>query len=594
MKPFSFKKRINIIFFAVVCALIAINPFPLWMFEYRVQDELFQQPSAMHPSIVVVGIDEHSLATFGPFGEWPRSLMADAVNILNTYENERPAVIAIDVLYSHLGRDALADEALVDAVRNAENIVMASRLELGFDTMAMSLNLSPIALETPFDALLPYVEHGLVNGIFERDGFIRNALLHTQFRGEQLYSFPVAIAAMYMGVEPSQLHLFIQENTETYIRYTETPGAFSQFSFADIFEDDFQPWWWTGKIILIGPYSAGMMDHYLVPISHNETMFGVEIHANVTQQILDGAFKQTVPNWARILIVTMFLYVSMNLGKILDIRMLLVLFVTVGIAYAFLARLVFTLGYVLPVLVPLLVLGLVFIYYLVYKYILQTLEKIHLRSVLGKYVAPELVDSLIKSNEIDSNAVGHKKHVAIMFVDVRDFTPIAENLRDTPEVTVEILNECLELASTSIFNNGGSIDKFMGDASMALFNGFVPLDDYIYKAVKAAWEIVQNTPNLNISVKKHLDEDINFGIGIHCGEVIVGNLGPAFRKDYTAIGDAVNIAARLESQAKRSQVLISSEVYDILKDRIECEPVGKMYLRGKSEPIEAFSLTGLK
>lgn len=594
MNPYKFEKRINIIFFACIWALIVLNPFPLWMFEYRVQDEVFQRPGVMNPNIVVIGIDEHSLATFGPFGEWPRSLMAEAINILNRYEDERPAVIAIDILYSHEGRNTSADEALVDAVRGADNIVMASRLELGFDTLAMSLDLTPITLETPFNALLPYVEHGLVNGIFERDGFIRNSLLHTDFHGETLYSFPVAVAAMYMGVEPHSLHPFIQNNTETYIQYAETPGGFRQLSFADIFEDSFEPWWWAGKIIIIGPYSAGMMDHYLVPIAHDQAMFGVEIHANVIQQILDGTFKQTVSGWVRTLIITMFLYIGLNIGKFLDIRITLGLFVGVGAAYVLLARLFFTMGYVLPVLAPLLVLGLVFLYCLAYKYILLMLEKIHLRSIFGKYIAPELVDSLIESGEADSNAVGHRKHIAIMFVDVRDFTPIAESLRDTPDAIVETLNECLELTSSAVFNNGGSIDKFMGDSSMALFNGFVPLDDYVYKAVKAAWEIIQGTPAINSSAKKHVSTNIEFGIGIHCGEAIVGNLGPSFRKDYTAIGDAVNIASRLESNAKRSQVLISSEVYDILKDRIECKPMGEMYFQGKSMPVKAFALIGFK
>jgi len=594
MKPYKFEKRINIIFFVCIWALVVLNPFPLWMFEYRVQDAVFQRPGVVNPQIVVVGIDEHSLATFGPFGEWPRSLMADAINILNQYEDERPAVIAIDVLYSHSGRDYIADAALVDAVRGAGNIVMASRFELGFDTSAMSLELVPISLEAPFDALLPYVEFGLVNGIFERDGFIRNAPLRAYFQEETFYSFPVVTAAMYMGVEPALLHPFIQNNTETYIRYAEAPGEFRQLSFADIFEDNFEPWWWAGKIIIIGPYSAGMMDHYLVPITHDEAMFGVEIHANVIQQILDGAFKQTIPEWVRVLLITIFLYASLNLGKALGIRTTLGLFVGVGAVYILLARLLFILGYVTPVLAPLLVLGLVFLYCLVYKYILLMLEKIHLRSIFGKYVAPELVDSLIESGEADSNAVGYKKHVAIMFVDVRNFTPIAESLRDTPEAIVETLNECLELTSSAVFNNGGSIDKFIGDSSMALFNGFVPLEDYVYKAVKAAWEIVQGTPALNASVKKHINTNIDFGIGIHCGEVIVGNLGPSFRKDYTAIGDAVNVAARLESNAKRSQVLISSEVYDILKDRIECEPMGEMYFRGKSAPVEVFALIGFK
>ncbi|MCL2227516.1 MAG: adenylate/guanylate cyclase domain-containing protein [Oscillospiraceae bacterium] len=128
---------------------------------------------------------------------------------------------------------------------------------------------------------------------------------------------------------------------------------------------------------------------------------------------------------------------------------------------------------------------------------------------------------------------------------------------------------------------------------MVLFNGFVPLEDYIYKAVKAAWDMVSGAAAVNESIRVHYGIDLAFGIGVHCGEAIVGNLGPSFRKDYTAIGDAVNTAARLESNAKESQVLISRDVFDALRGRIEAESVGEIPLKGKSVPLEVFLLKGL-
>ena len=128
---------------------------------------------------------------------------------------------------------------------------------------------------------------------------------------------------------------------------------------------------------------------------------------------------------------------------------------------------------------------------------------------------------------------------------------------------------------------------------MALFNGFVNLDDYVYKAVKAAWDMVEGAAAVNEAIKTKYGIDIGFGVGIHCGSAIVGNLGPSFRKDYTAIGDTVNTAARLESNAERSQVLISREVYDLLGDRIEAESIGEIPLKGKSVPLEVFALTGV-
>ena len=199
----------------------------------------------------------------------------------------------------------------------------------------------------------------------------------------------------------------------------------------------------------------------------------------------------------------------------------------------------------------------------------------------------------MKSGEANSDEVGVKKDIAVLFVDIRGFTKISEALDDNPEQIIQILNEYLKLTSTSVFNNGGSVDKFIGDATMALFNGFVPLDDYVYKAVKAALDIVKDACALNAQLKDKYGVDIGFGMGVNCGKAVVGNLGPSFRKDYTAIGNTVNTAARLESNAKRSQVLISRDVYDIVKDRITCESVGEIPLKGKNIKFEVFSVTGL-
>ena len=197
----------------------------------------------------------------------------------------------------------------------------------------------------------------------------------------------------------------------------------------------------------------------------------------------------------------------------------------------------------------------------------------------------------METGEANSDEVGVLKDIAVLFVDIRGFTPMTEALKGYPGLIVKILNEYLELTSSAVFNNGGSVDKFIGDATMALFNGFVPLDDYVYKAVKAAWDIVQGATEVNASIKEKYGVDVGFGVGVNCGDAIVGNLGPSFRKDYTAIGDTVNTAARLESNAKRSEVLISKNVYELVKDRVKAVSVGEIPLKGKSEKLEVFSVT---
>jgi len=576
---------------ATLLLLVFIPVNPLWMLEYRAQDMALQRPGLLHPDIIVVGIDAITLSEFGTFWHWSRPRVAEAINILNSDpDGARPAVIGIDILFSEQGLIEEHDLMLVDALRDADNVVLASSIEIGDDPELMLLD-TIIGHQKPFPELLPYAPHGLVNGIFDRDGFLRHALLWERYHSEKLYSFPVVVAMKYLGItEPDS---FIRENAEMFLRYTGEPGDFFWFSFSDIFEPDFDPLIFDDAIVLIGPYALGMMDHYPVPIQHEAPMYGVEILANVTQAILDEAFKLRAPVWADRLIVAAFIVFGMLIGEILKLRRTLIIFLAAAVGYYFAALTIFGQGIVLPVLTPPLMLGLVFLYQFTYQYIIQAAEKSRLRATFGKYVAPEIVNTLIKSGEADSDATERKKHIAVMFVDVRGFTAMTESLRDTPEHIVRTLNEYLELTSTAVFNNGGSVDKFIGDATMALFNGFVPLEDYVYKAVCAAWEMTMGAEKLNKSLKERFGVDLSFGIGIHCGDAIVGNLGPSFRKDYTAIGDTVNTAARLEANAAPSEVLISRDIYDLLGDRIEAKPMGEIPLKGKSKPIEIFSLTNL-
>jgi class 3 adenylate cyclase len=228
----------------------------------------------------------------------------------------------------------------------------------------------------------------------------------------------------------------------------------------------------------------------------------------------------------------------------------------------------------------------------VHNYISVWAEKKKIKDMFKKYVDPKLVDVLVES-DITEGGIGMKKHFAVLFVDIRGFTPMSEELKDEPETLVHILNDYLDLTASCVFNNGGSVDKFIGDATMALFNGFTPLEDYTYRAAKTALEIVKGAQDLNRQIMERFGKDVGFGVGVHCGYAVVGNIGPNFRKDYTAIGDTVNTAARLESNAAKSQVLISKEVMEMLEGRITAESLGEVSMKGKG-PIEIFSLTELK
>ena len=208
-----------------------------------------------------------------------------------------------------------------------------------------------------------------------------------------------------------------------------------------------------------------------------------------------------------------------------------------------------------------------------------------------KYVAHEVVEEISKKGDFTIKLGGENRDIAVLFVDIRGFTTMSEILE--PEQVVAILNNYLNLTTQAIFKNKGTLDKFVGDATMAVFNSPFDLDDYTFRAVCAAKDIVDGAKDLEEKLMRELGRSIGFGVGVNCGPAVVGNIGCEFRMDFTAIGDTVNTAARLEANAKRGQVLISDVVYERVKDRVEVEPIGEIPLKGKSNGVFVYSVTNV-
>ena len=156
-----------------------------------------------------------------------------------------------------------------------------------------------------------------------------------------------------------------------------------------------------------------------------------------------------------------------------------------------------------------------------------------------------------------------------------------------------MLNRFLHLTTNCIFGQGGTVDKFIGDATMALFNAPHLMDDYVFRSVSAAIDMVEQSKALTEELKEMGFEGIGFGVGVNAGDAVVGNIGTEFRMDYTAIGDTVNTAARLESQAKASEVLISREVYERVGARLHCTYLGERQLKGKAAPVPIWRVEGI-
>lgn len=185
---------------------------------------------------------------------------------------------------------------------------------------------------------------------------------------------------------------------------------------------------------------------------------------------------------------------------------------------------------------------------------------------------------------------GKQAQISILFADIRDFTPFSE--KTSPEELVKILNQYLAIAANSILSEQGTIDKFLGDAVMAWFNAPIPQPDHTLRAVRAALAIRSAIKKLKrlIPEKYHL----SFGAGIHFGDAVLGLVGTEQRLEYTAIGDSINTAKRIQENAAANQILISETAYQLVSEDIQVKPIGKILAKGKSNPICVYEVLGLK
>jgi adenylate cyclase len=209
------------------------------------------------------------------------------------------------------------------------------------------------------------------------------------------------------------------------------------------------------------------------------------------------------------------------------------------------------------------------------------------RQLFERMVSPSVIEELAK-NKVPLK--GKRTFITTLFADIRDFTDFSE--RTHPELLVEVLNRYLSLAVEAVLAHEGTVDKFQGDAIMAFFNAPVNQVDHVLRALRAAIDIQTSINNLEKETPPEMR--LSFGIGIHYGEAVLGLIGTERRMEYTAIGDSVNTAKRLQENAAPGQILISAETYAQVNNQIDCHKITSLQVKGKSDPIEVYVLSGLK
>jgi class 3 adenylate cyclase len=217
-------------------------------------------------------------------------------------------------------------------------------------------------------------------------------------------------------------------------------------------------------------------------------------------------------------------------------------------------------------------------------------QKERIQSAFGRYVDDYVLSQLLEGPDEEPRS-GIEREVTVVFADIRHFTNLAEGL-DAPRI-VSLLNEVFQLTTDRILKQGGTVDKFIGDSVMAYFGAPVPTADHSLRAVSAAIEIRSAIEERNRQIRSAADSDrldVDLGVGIHTGVVVVGTIGSDRRMDLTAIGDAVNVAHRLEKLARPGEILVSEAVQRHVRDAVPMRFEGERQLSGREEPVHVYSI----
>lgn len=564
-------------------------------------DALFQSPHATDGQVLVIGIDSYALEELGPFQSWSREIFAQAIEELNKDPDHKPAAIGLDVLF--VGEtDEEADARLARACADGGNVVtgavanFADELVINEDGTFYMDDYSIESVDYPYDALREVSEQGHINAMYDSDGILRHAILHLQTPdGAHLDSFSWKLYEMYakaMGLSKNEIPP-VDSKGRFYVSYCGLPGSYYEgYSVADLVRGEVPSEVFEDRIVLIGPYTAGLSDYVLTSIDHAGLMYGVEFQANVIDSLIEGDYKKEARTlWQCVLLAAVTFAGMIGFrGRKMWIMTLVWGVWTVGyIGFIWLA---YQTGFVLDVLwIPAASTG-VYIYWVAVNYIHAAVEKRRVTGMFKRYVAPEIVNEILKSGTEGLELGGRMTEIAVLFVDIRGFTTLSEQL--PADQVVEILNRYLTLTSRCVIQNKGTLDKFVGDCTMAIWGAPLSQDDYIYLAAKAAVDMREGSRALSQEIEKRYGKPLGFGIGIHCGQAVVGNIGAPDRMDFTAIGDTVNTASRLESSAPGGTIYISKAVADALSGRIRTsKPTREIRLKGKSEEIEILVLEEL-
>tara|TARA_R110002124_G_scaffold12051_1_gene57477 strand:+ start:2883 stop:5069 length:2187 start_codon:yes stop_codon:yes gene_type:complete len=624
-----------------------INRLDFLAYDLRLNLTLPDQPPAAG-NVVIIDIDEDSLRTEGRW-PWSREKMGALVTALNA---AGARTIGFDVAFAESERN-IAEELIEAGSQAGnlehrdylEQLIPQMDRDLAFSKILQSQNIvlgfllhsdgdiSVGALPSPWTIISPEQQGqltlpimssytgniallqkaanhgGFLNTTMDADGVLRSTPLVLGIDGEIYPSLSLAMARRYTkslrfkidtahaGTSERITGLWLDRTlipTDQYgrvlIPYSGKRGSIPYVSATSVIRASNPEALLQLKdaAVLIGSSALGLSD--LVSTPTGPTFPGVEVHATVLERILSGKPFPRVPDWG-------------NAASALAIAVTGLLLSFLCPAFGALAITVFAVGFIglmiaydvwlwssaqlaLSPVMPLLTVMAIIAMNILFGYFAEARQKRQVRKAFSSYMAPALVDQLV-ANPDSLRLTGESREMSFLFSDIAGFTSFTESA--SPELLVSVLNEYLEAMCHAVMEHGGTIDKIVGDAVVGIFNAPLDQPDHAERAVKCALAMDRISSNF---VAKMQDRGMAFGItriGINTGRAIVGNFGGAERFDYTAHGDAINTAARMESVNKHlgTQICIAGTTVAQCPNHY-FRPIGSLVLKGKTEAIEAF------
>jgi adenylate cyclase len=613
--------------------LPAFESFENKTFDLRYQRKLSnQRGDEKIEDIIIVDIDNRSLEKLGRFQQWPRRYHARVIDYLRA---GGAACIAFDVLFVERDANPAEDSLLIFSTKNAGNVVHAMSLEQehpeaflykmkkppeGLAATKLTLPLPPktVAAMDSFDRfdgkLMELYNNsaglGFVNFLPDDDNAIRRMPLVLNFAGQAYPSFALAVAMQAEGLAGDDIEVElgrevrwrksanggvfmripIDNKGRVLINYMGSQNTFRYIPYYDVLEQRVPPETFQNRVVLIGASAAGLAD--LRPVPFAATFPGVEVHANIIHSIRTQNFITKQPE--TLSIVTMLIF-AMIAGVITVIwspwlGILVTVFLSVG--YTFLTSSLFISRDVwIPQVRPLFSFGVAFISVMVYRFLSEERQKQLIKGMFVHYASELIVNELIRDPS-KLKLGGDKKYATAFFSDIKDFTTYSEKL--SPEALIAQLNEYLSAMTDIVLEYGGYLDKYEGDAVVAVFGVPVDQTDHAERACMAALDMQKVLVDLRKKWSAEKRPAFEARIGLNTGEMIAGNIGGKNRFDYTVIGDPVNLASRLEGANKMygTKIMIGEETYGQAKEKIMARELDFLRVKGKSRPVRVFELAG--